>query len=56
MAWLRNQEISTKIDFMKQSESKWKVLRNRRILEIADLDGNETHGARKEENVRLIEF
>ena len=32
VSWLRNQEMSTKIDFMKYSESKWQVSRNRRML------------------------
>ena len=41
---------------MKYSESKWKVSRNRRMLKIVDLDGNETCSARQEESIRVIEF
>ena len=52
----KESRIKQKIDFMKHSESKWKVSRNRRILKIEDLDSNENHRARQEENVRVIEF
>ena len=34
VSWLRNQEIRTRIDFMKHSESSWKISESRRVLKI----------------------
>ena len=41
---------------MKQSDSSWKTLENRRMLKIEDEDANETCRARQDGSTRVIEF
>ena len=56
VAWLTNQEVTTKIEFGKHCVSKWQISNNKMTLKIMDIDRTEQCRVRNEENPRRIEF
>ena len=56
VAWLRNQEVITKINFGKYYIRKWQTSSNNMRLQIAGIDGTEQCRVRNENNQRVIEF
>ena len=54
VGWLRNQEVVTKMDFGLHYDSKWQMSSDRTVLKIAELDVEEQHIGRNENNRRVL--